>query len=156
MERLTKKSGDMAWYKAESLPLEPCEMTGSQVGKVLRRLAVYEDTGLDPQEIEALKLYAMGAGIAQIKEFDGIPVEILRKLAQGTKEDRVVVLPCPIGSTVYIIGAKYRHGRTDSWINTGTFRWSDVEKLGVTVFLTHEEAVEALEKNLQTLLEARL
>ena len=49
MERLTKRStmpSEMAWFvdrENNNLPLEPCEMGSFQVGKVLRRLAEYED-----------------------------------------------------------------------------------------------------------------
>ena len=55
MERLTKSNDNgMAWYKSDMLLLEPCELSYSQVGKVLRRLAAYEDTGLTPEEIKAI------------------------------------------------------------------------------------------------------
>ena len=58
-------------------------------------------------------------------------------------------LPCPIGSTVYIIGSKYRRGYDETWINTGKFRYSDLEKLGKTVFLTKEEAEQALKEGVE-------
>ena len=51
-----------------------------------------------------------------------------------------VELPCPIGSTVYIIGHRYRAGWDECWINPGKFRPSDLENLGVRVFLTYEDA----------------
>lgn len=57
---------------------------------------------------------------------------------------QLVVLPCKVGDTVYIIGGKYRAGRFEWWINTGKFRLSDLEKIGKTVFLTREEAEAAL------------
>lgn len=49
-------------------------------------------------------------------------------------------LPCPIGSTVYVIGHRYRAGRDEWWINTGKLRPSDLEKIGERVFLTYEDA----------------
>ena len=49
-------------------------------------------------------------------------------------------LPCPIGSTVYVIGHRYRAGRDECWINTGKLRPSDLEKIGERVFLTYEDA----------------
>ena len=58
----------------------------------------------------------------------------------------VIVLPCAIGDTIYIVGRKYRGGRFEKWINTGKFRLSDLEKIGKTVFLTREEAEKALEE----------
>lgn len=55
-------------------------------------------------------------------------------------------LPCKVGDTVYIIGCKYRHGIYEKWINTGTFNYSDLEKLNKTVFLTKEEAEQKLKE----------
>lgn len=60
------------------------------------------------------------------------------------EQGKLVILPCKVGETVFIIGSKYRSGKVDKWINTGKFRLSDIEKIGKTVFLTHEEAEEAL------------
>lgn len=59
-------------------------------------------------------------------------------------EGRLLILPCKVGDVVYIIGSKYRAGRWETWVNTGKFRLSDLEKLGKTVFLTREEAEAAL------------
>lgn len=57
------------------------------------RLAAYENTGLTPESVEALKLSAMGKAVAEIREFDGVSVERLRELAEADKNGRVVVLP---------------------------------------------------------------
>ena len=57
----------------------------------------------------------------------------------------MLVLPCPIGSTVYVIGHKYRAGRDEYWVNPGKFRPSDLEKIGTRVFLTQEDAERASE-----------
>lgn len=63
------------------------------------RVAAYEDTGLMPENVEALKLSAMGKAIAEITEFDGLPIDRLRELAEADKAGRLVVLPCkPDGS----------------------------------------------------------
>lgn len=53
-------------------------------------------------------------------------------------------LPCPIGSTVYVIGHRYRAGRDECWINKGKLRPSDLEKIGERVFLTYEDAKEKI------------
>lgn len=60
------------------------------------------------------------------------------------KENRLFILPCPIGAPVFVIGRKYRHGRWENWVNPASFRLSDCEKLGKTVFLTEGEARNAL------------
>ena len=60
------------------------------------------------------------------------------------EEKRLFILPCPIGAPVFVIGRKYRHGRWESWVNPASFRLSDCEKLGKTVFLTEGEARNAI------------
>ena len=95
MERLTER--------AENCP-DPKEIYGVSVKNhdyvaVAHRLAAYEDTGLMPENVEALKLSAMGKAIAEITEFDGLPIDRLRELAEADKDGRLVVLPCkPDGS----------------------------------------------------------
>lgn len=68
-------------------------------GDWVERLSAYEDTGLDPEAVEHLKLASMGKAIAEIKEFEGVPVDRLRELAQADREGRVKIDPkalkCP-------------------------------------------------------------
>ena len=70
--------------------------------------------------------------------------ELEDKLEEGT----LVELPCKVGDTVYIVGRKYRAGSYESFINTGKFRYSDIEKFGDTVFIVRE-AAEARLKELE-------
>jgi len=98
----------------------------------LEKLAAYEDTGLEPEELKNLK--------------NGTIPDHWAKLFTAECECRLLVLPCKVGDIVYITGSKYRAGRWETWVNTGKFRLSDLEKLGKTVFLTREEAEAALEK----------
>lgn len=65
-----------------------------------QRLDAYEATGLCPQEITALKLYAMGAAVAEIQEFDGVPIARLQELAKAEKEGRLLIVPAP-GDVLY-------------------------------------------------------
>lgn len=67
-------------------------------------LAAYEDTGMTPESVEALKLSMMGKTIAEIKEFNGLPVDRLRELAEADKDGRLVVLPCKVGEKLWVIG----------------------------------------------------
>lgn len=67
---------------------------------LVERLAAYEDTGLYPESVEALKLSMMGKAISEITEFDGLPIDRLRELAEADKEGRVVVLPFTSGRTL--------------------------------------------------------
>ncbi len=77
-------------------------------GDWVDRLAAYEDTGLEPEAVEHLKLASMGKAIAEIKEFEGVPIDRLRELAQAEKEGRLVVLPCSIGDPVFMGTGRYK------------------------------------------------
>lgn len=127
------------------------------------RLAAYEDTGLTPESVEALKLSMMGKAISEIKEFNGLPIDRLRELAEADKEGRVVVLPCKVGAPVYTefcgeiiekyLGQFHVNGYTEprlwadidcGWTSTQHVRWDLA--VGKTVFLTREEAEAALKE----------
>ncbi len=83
----------------------------------------------------------------EISEATGFPTyEQLKEWCEANAEGRLLVLPCRVGDVVYITGSKYRAGRWETWVNTGKFRLSDLEKLGKSVFLTREEAEAALRK----------
>jgi hypothetical protein len=64
------------------------------------RLAAYEDSGLEPESVEALKLSMMGKAISEITEFNGLPIDRLRELAEADKDGRVAVLPVGTGGAM--------------------------------------------------------
>ena len=70
-------------------------------GKVADRLAAYEDTGLEPEDIK--KVFNEDALLKLTGQLLGVTPDRLRELAQADKEGRCVVLPCKIGDTVYHI-----------------------------------------------------
>ena len=122
------------------------------------RLAAYEDTGLYPESVEALKLSMMGKAISEITEFDGLPIDRLRELAEADKDGRVVVLPCRQGDELWtycnhpvkrvysftVSDVSTLNGRTVlNTLGLGTIRPEDI---GKTVFLTREEAEKALQE----------
>lgn len=120
-------------------------------------LAAYEDTGLTPESVEALKLSMMGKAIAEIKEFNGLPVDRLRELAEADKDGRVVVLPCKLGDGLWTfcshpVEQVYSFTVTDistfngrTMLNTSRCGVIDARDVGKTVFRTREEAEKALE-----------
>ena len=123
------------------------------------RLAAYEDTGLYPESVEALKLSMMGKAISEITEFDGLPIDRLRELAEADKDGRVVVLPCKVGDTVWRIVRDGEPHITRDEVRDMYFaddmtpcvelvggRVTFTEKFGKTVFLSREEAEKALQK----------
>lgn len=124
------------------------------------RLAAYEDTGLYPESVEALKLSMMGKAISEITEFDGLQIDRLRELAEADKDGRLVVLPCKVGDVVYgFHGEKTILPMVAKWIETNTDGWCiavqytpmpprfySFSDFGKTVFLTREEAKKALQE----------
>lgn len=98
MERYTEKHyGENGYYlvcsgNCETLNCGDCGI----LDKIVDRLAAYEDTGLEPEAVKHLKLASMGKAIAEITEFEGIPVDRLRELAEADREGRCVVLPIKI------------------------------------------------------------
>lgn len=130
------------------------------VDQAMMRLAAYEDTGLEPEEVLpkdkedeiALKLMRL-ADLESICSYTR-----LRELAEADKDGRVVVRPCKVGDTVYrIVRDADPHITRDEARNMyfaddmtlcvelvgGRIILS--EKFGKTVFLTREEAEKALE-----------
>lgn len=62
-------------------------------GRLELKLKPYLDIGLEPPELKALKLASIGKAVAEITEFDGVPIDRLRELAKAEKEGRLVVQP---------------------------------------------------------------
>ena len=102
------------------------------------RLKAYEDTERTPEEIdmdheaaETLRHLCRNCDLDRLEE-----------LAEADKDGRLVVLPCKVGDTVYILRRTFDGadvvGETELW-------WDDIPQLGKTVFLTREEAEKALE-----------
>lgn len=73
--------------------------TDCPIAKAFDRLAAYEDTGLEPEEIDSLPTLWM----EKVKELLEIgPIDRLRELKQASDEGRCVVLPCKIGDQIYM------------------------------------------------------
>ena len=143
MERLTFEGNfcDIARCKEVKCPYD----TACSQKQVWERLKQYEDTKRTPEQIEALEAALMGKAVAQITEFEGLPIARLRELAVADQEGRVVVLPCKVGDTVYRL--QYIE-QTPRRITVGVvpikFALIWLEEFGKTVFLTREEAEKAL------------
>lgn len=77
------------------------------VKELAARLAAYEETGLEPEEIERI-LDSYGRGMTlrtenaqRLEIIKEIPINRLRELAQAEKEGRLVVLSEPMKPIVY-------------------------------------------------------
>ena len=114
-------------------------------------LRAYKNTGLEPESVEALKLSMMGKAISEIMEFNGLPIDRLRELAEADKDGRLVVLPCKVGDTVYLLFAGNPNNPVISTlkINTVAEAVKLIGKMGmhkyIGTFRTREEAEKALE-----------
>jgi hypothetical protein len=102
MEKLTEYvDGKYIRIKGTKSLYERYERDGAPLSNAIVRLAAYEETGLKPEAVEHLKLASMGKAIAEIKEFEGVPIDRLRKLAQAEKTGQLVVLSEPMKPMVY-------------------------------------------------------
>lgn len=128
------------------------------------RLKEYEDLGFAPEEYKQAMCADIMVRCAAIAL--GVSAERLRELAEADKAERVVVLPCRVGDTLWIVGsargvysAKVRtffcghssavRGMDDDG-NIQMIRTTECDipicDFGKIVFLTREEAKKALEE----------
>ena len=151
MERLTEYES-IAGH-AHAIPIV------SDMDVIMMRLAAYEDTGLEPEEIDMD--HEAAETLRQLCR--GCDLDRLEELAEADKDERVVVPPCKVGDRLYeVTGRKtisvYRvkairvelFGLFIEWDLDEGFVWQSLsginaEEIGKTVFLTREEAEKALE-----------
>ena len=90
--------------------------TDCPIAKAFDRLAAYEDTGLEPEELEEKQNEAYDLGYQSCLNYKGLrwdeaeelqryreigSIDRLRELAQAEKKGRLVVLPCDVGDKLY-------------------------------------------------------
>lgn len=141
------------------------------VKELAARLAAYEETGLEPEDMK--RAFNEDAVLKLAGQILGMSPDRLRELAQAKKEGRLVVLPCDVGDVVYVIDpGDYEHEykpyvrlKTVSEINWKATRKKDLgwglilaggncgssaryklNNVGKTVFLTREAAEAALKE----------
>lgn len=76
-------------------------------GEAVDRLAAYEDTGLEPEEIEKIKQDVEDGYLKSTARRYRIDVSRLRELAQADREGRCVVLPFKPPRWVYMCSARF-------------------------------------------------
>lgn len=161
MERLTFDGNFCDIAQCRELP---CPHGGSCTQrKVWERLKAYEDTGLTAAEIERSKMEIEAGCVKAVARTYGININRLRQLAAADRSGRAVILPCELGTPVYItfcgevwemrVGQFHVNGYTKpriwadidcDWASTQCVRWDSA--IGKTIFLTREEAEKALEE----------
>jgi hypothetical protein len=172
MERLTKR-GDAGHAYYPHCFEEPCNRRCEDClfdETICERLAAYEDSECEPEEVLpkdkadeiAMKLMRL-ADLGSLCSYAR-----LRELAEADKDGRVTALPCKVGDTVWVTSnpwtGKLLKKPLDAYVNgikkfshgvyvnvlfdtkkiNGT-RDYEINHIGKTVFLTREEAEEALE-----------
>ena len=138
MDRLTYRDKDgMAMMK---------ERGGWKSGGI-DRLAAYEDTGLEPKDIiSAVDMAKIACALHELNAYKDLgPIDHIRDLIKAEQDGRLVVLPCKVGDTVYQIDAERVYESEVKWI---IFDCDDIafdeRAIGVSIFLTREEAEAAL------------
>ena len=121
------------------------------------RLKAYEDTGLEPEAVETVKLALAAKHMVDLETLNNTPISRLVELAEADKDGRVIVQPCKVGDKLYRVFAgeifEHRVGSMKYFAIQG--RW-DIEtypfcpcvesSIGKTIFLTHKEAEKALQE----------
>lgn len=121
------------------------------------RLKALEDTGLEPEAVETVKLALAAKHMVDLETLNNTPISRLVELAEADKDGRVVVLPCKVGDILYRVFAgeifEHRVGSMKYFAIQG--RW-DIEtypfcpcvesSIGKTVFFTSEKAKKALQE----------
>lgn len=153
MERLTEWNDEQTRHAYYPRCFEkPCNGSGCKIencpfeAAVCDRLAAYEDTGLEPEAIETVKLALAAKHMVDLETLNNTPISRLVELAEADKDGRVVVLPCKVGDTVWKIKRTFETypDKSKPYIEPDAFLLQDVFNIGKTVFLSHEEAKKAL------------
>lgn len=174
-ERLTKRDTDgqammdcqkckADWTGKHGKPMADCTALYCR-NRLKDRLAAYEDSRCAPEEVlpkdKADEITMKLMRLADLESF--CSYTRLRELAEADKDGRVVVPPCKVGDRLYEVTGrktisvyKVRAIRVElfglfiEWDIVDGFVWQSLAginagEIGKTVFLTREEAEQALE-----------
>lgn len=100
------------------------------------RLAAYEDTGLEPEAIETVKLALAAKHMVDLETLNNTPISRLVEFAEADKDGRVLILPCKLGTKVYRIRYEIADHPDDPELEIAT-TWFTPEyrdDIGKTVF----------------------
>ena len=157
MKRLTWQNYDMCQFCGEGTCCEHyCDNTFPVCDDkaIYDRLAAYEDTGLEPGEIEK----AMDIVKSAVSAFEDFGVDRLAELALADREGRCIVLPCKKGDTVWRIVhdaaphitkdrcTDIKYENRDIWVHLIGDRVMGGWNFGKLLFLTREDAEAALRR----------
>lgn len=86
--------------------LENCGFCEEGWQKALKKLAAYEDTGLDPEDLK--KTFNEELLLTMTAQMMGITPERLRELVEADRDGRCVVLPLPLHRMLFDVSDPYR------------------------------------------------
>ena len=142
MERLTYR--DKAGNAMMAFEHEEKHTTQEWIDLLENRLAEYEDTGLEPEDLAKIKKYEV-----ETKELIH-DLNTLMAYRMAEQEGRLVVLPCAVGTEVYqlknVVSRGYPDPVTKIEIFKEAFTYDHLRYWGKSCFLSSEEAEVALRK----------
>ena len=146
MKRLTKRVDGIAVLESWAIDKDPVSI----IQRLCNRLAAYEDSGLDPEDI---KKHEAAYNECLTRTYGPFKQKISKWL-RAEQDGRLVVLPCKAGSLIYVGRRPAIITRFFGYVRERYFhavfcdenKGIDIpfEELGKTVFLTREEAEAAL------------
>ena len=101
MERLTFEGNfcDIAQCACMKCPYD----TNCSQKQVWERLKQYEDTGLEPEAVETVKLALGAKHMVDLETLNNTPISRLVELAEADKDGRVTILPCRGDSDIFLM-----------------------------------------------------
>lgn len=153
------------WTGKHGKPMADCTALYCR-NRLKDRLAAYEDSRCAPEEVLPKdKADEIALKLMRLADLESLcSYTRLRELAEADKDGRVVVPPCKVGDRLYEVTGrktisvyKVRAIRVElfslfiEWDIVEGFVWQSLaginaEEIGKTVFLTREEAEEALKE----------
>ena len=102
MERLTKRVDGIAVLESWAIDKDPVSI----IQRLCNRLAAYEDTGLDPQDIiSAVDMAKIACALHELNAYKDLgPIDHIRDLIKAEQAGRLVVLPCKVGDHILADG----------------------------------------------------
>lgn len=154
MERLTKRlEGGQAVFHECHGTCGTCDGANCYcIGPMVDRLSAYEDTGLEPEEIEE---HEATYNECLTRTYGPFKQKISQWL-QAERTGRLVALPCKVGDHVWADGREaivvwFFGYKTERYLHAQFFdnaEHTDIPfyEIGKTVFLTREEAEDAMKE----------
>ena len=108
------------------------------------RLAADEDTGLEPEAVQTVKLALAAKHMVDLETLNNTPISRLVELVEADKDGRVIILPCKVYETDGV--RVYEHTVREVIYETAGGPAFDKNAIGKSIFLTRAEAERAIQE----------